>query len=145
MGGAAIFIPYGTAYSALFQCTSAKPNESVLIHGASGGVGIAAIQFAKARGLKVFGTASSKEGLSIIEKFGAIPFNHREEGYQEKIIEATDGKGVDIILEMLSNVNLENDITKLLGYRGRIIIIGCRGKVEINPRALMGKNGTITG
>ena len=75
----------------------------------------------------------SQEGLSIIEKFGAIPFNHREEGYQEKIIEATEGKGVDIILEMLSNVNLGIDldlklITKYINYvQQKMILQNCQG------------------
>jgi len=143
--GAAIFVPYATAYSSLFHVARALPGQSVLVHGASGGVGIAAVQLAKARGLRVLGTASSPEGLAMIEKFGGEGFNHRDADYQDKIVEATQGKGVDIILEMLANVNLAADMEKLVARFGRIVIIGNRGSIEVNPRHLMGKNSSVTG
>ena len=81
----------------------------------------------------------------MIEKFGGEAFNHRDADYQDKIVAATEGKGVDIILEMLSNINLAADTEKLIAKFGRIVVIGCRGSIEINPRALMGKNSTISG
>ncbi|XP_073500008.1 quinone oxidoreductase-like [Phyllobates terribilis] len=143
--GAAIAIPYFTAYRALFQKTHGKPGEVVLVHGASGGVGIAACQIARAHGFKVFGTAGSPEGLNLVLQNGAHKvFNHREEDYIEKIREAAGEDGVNIILEMLSNVNLSNDL-KLLSYRGRVMIVGSRGPIEINPRDTMMKASSITG
>ncbi|MGC2389005.1 MAG: zinc-binding dehydrogenase, partial [Candidatus Acidiferrum sp.] len=114
-----------------------------LIHGASGGVGIAGVQFAHAMGLKVFGTASSQKGLDLATREGAHQvFNHSKPGYLDEIMKATGGRGVDIILEMLANVNLAND-TKLLATNGRIIVIGNRGEITINARELMARRSSI--
>ncbi|XP_063795143.1 zeta-crystallin-like isoform X2 [Pseudophryne corroboree] len=119
--GAALSIPYFTAYRALFTKAHGRPGEVVLVHGASGGVGIAACQIARAYGFKVFGTAGSAEGLDIVLQNGAHKvFNHREKDYIEKIQEAAGEDGVNIILEMLSNVNLSNDL-KLLSVGGRVM------------------------
>jgi NADPH2:quinone reductase len=71
-------------------------------------------------------------------------FNHSQSGYQEQILKATDGRGVDVILEMLANVNLGNDL-KLLAIRGRVIIIGSRGDVTITPRDLMARRASASG
>ncbi|NWY06230.1 QOR oxidoreductase, partial [Nothoprocta ornata] len=143
--GAAIAIPYFTAYRALFQKGHAKAGESVLIHGASGGVGIAACQMARAKGLKVLGTAGTAEGMNTVLRNGAHQaFNHREANYVEKIKEYTGTKGVDIIVEMLSNVNLATDL-HLLAYGGRVMVVGCRGSIEINPRDTMSKESSIIG
>ncbi|NXE51437.1 QOR oxidoreductase, partial [Casuarius casuarius] len=143
--GAAIGIPYFTAYRALFQKGHAKAGESVLVHGASGGVGIAACQIARARGLKVLGTAGTKEGMNTVLRNGAHQvFNHREANYIDKIKEYTGTKGVDIIIEMLSNVNLATDL-HLLSYAGRVMVVGSRGTIEINPRDAMSKESSIIG
>ncbi|XP_066508367.1 quinone oxidoreductase-like isoform X1 [Hoplias malabaricus] len=84
--GAAIGIPYFTAYRALFHKAHAKPGETVLIHGASGGVGVAACQLARAFGLRVLGTAGTPEGLKLVLNNGAhMAFNHREKGYLDQI------------------------------------------------------------
>ena len=141
--GAGVWVPYGTAYHALHHSAQARASESVLIHGASGGVGIAGVQFARAMGLRVFGTASSQKGLDLAMREGAHQvFNHSKAGYIEDIMKATGGRGVDIILEMLANVNLAND-TKLLATNGRVIVIGNRGEITINPRELMGRRASI--
>ncbi|MBN3302360.1 QOR oxidoreductase, partial [Amia calva] len=143
--GAAIGIPYFTAYRALFHRAHAKSGESVLVHGASGGVGVAACQIARAFGMKVLGTAGTPEGLALVMKNGAHQvFNHREKDYIDKIKEATSEKGVDVIIEMLSNVNLSHDL-QLVSYGGRVIIVGCRGPIEINPRDTMVKESSIIG
>ncbi|XP_035829403.1 quinone oxidoreductase [Aplysia californica] len=143
--GASLGVPYYTAYKALFFRAQAKAGESVLIHGASGAVGNAAIQLGKALGLTVYGTAGTKEGVDLVRGLGAdAVFNHREPGYLESIMSATGGQGVDVVLEMLANVNLQNDLT-LLKFRGRVVVIGCRGSIEINPRLTMGKETSIMG
>ncbi|NP_001086430.1 crystallin zeta L homeolog isoform X1 [Xenopus laevis] len=143
--GAAIAVPYFTAYRALFSKANGRPGEVVLVHGASGGVGIAACQIARAYGFQVFGTAGTPEGLNLALKNGAHKvFNHKEKDYIDKIQDATGGRGVNIILEMLSNVNLSYDL-KLLSAGGRVIIIGCRGPIEINPRDTMAKETSIIG
>ncbi|NJM52275.1 MAG: NADPH:quinone reductase [Blastocatellia bacterium] len=143
--GAGVFVPYATSYRALFQKAKAKSGETVLTHGASGGVGIAAVQWAKNAGLAVIGTASSEEGKRLIKEQGAdYVFDHSDENYLQQILEATENKGVDIILEMLANVNLVKDFDVLAKY-GRIVIIGNRGSLDFNPRLTMGKDATIYG
>ena len=141
--GAGVWVPYGTAYHALYQCALARAGETVLIHGASGGVGSAAVQLARALGATVLGTAGSDKGLELVKREGAHrAFNHSQSGYLEKIMEATGGRGVDVILEMLANVNLGHDL-KLLATQGRVIVIGSRGDVTINPRDLMMRRGSV--
>ncbi|TRY87534.1 hypothetical protein DNTS_007091 [Danionella cerebrum] len=143
--GAAIGIPYFTAYRALIHKAHAKPGEAVLIHGASGGVGIAACQIARAIGLKVLGTAGTADGMKLVLSNGAhLAFNHREEDYLAQIKDSTGGSGVNVIIEMLSNVNLSNDL-KLLDAGGRVMIVGSRGPIEIDPRDTMIKEISITG
>ncbi|XP_013131767.1 quinone oxidoreductase isoform X1 [Oreochromis niloticus] len=143
--GAAIGIPYFTAYRALIHKAHAKAGETVLIHGASGGVGIAACQLSRALGLQVFGTAGTPEGMKLVLNNGAhLAFNHRQEGYTDKIMEATEGRGVDVIVEMLSNINLSKDL-QMLAYGGRVMVVGSRGSIEINPRDTMVKESSIVG
>ncbi|KAG7456660.1 hypothetical protein MATL_G00238120 [Megalops atlanticus] len=143
--GAAIGIPYFTAYRALFQKAHAKAGEAVLVHGASGGVGIAACQIARAFGMKVLGTAGTPEGQTLVLKNGAHQvFNHREKGYTDRIQEATNGQGVNVIVEMLANVNLSNDL-EMLARGGRVTIVGSRGPIEIDPRDTMMKESSIIG
>jgi len=143
--GAGVWVPYGTAITALIHHAHARSGESVLIHGASGGVGTAAAQFARALGMTVFGTAGTQKGMDLAKKEGAHQaFDHGKPGYAEEIMKATGGRGVDVILEMLANVNLSSDI-KLLATNGRVIIVGNRGEITINPRDLMGRRGTAKG
>jgi NADPH:quinone reductase len=143
--GAGIYVAYGTAYHALFHHAKAHASEIVLVHGASGGVGIAAVQIAHAMGLTVIGTAGTDRGLDLVKKEGAhFVFNHRTPGYQDAIREATGGHGADIILEMLANVNLGADL-KMLAKLGRVIVIGSRGDATITPRDLMGRRASIIG
>ena len=141
--GAGIWVPYGTAYHALHQCTKARAGESLLIHGASGGVGIAAAQMASAMGMTVLGTAGTEKGLELAMREGAHHvFNHTKPDYREQILKTTGGLGVNLILEMLANVNLGHDL-KLLATHGRVIVIGSRGDVTISPRDIMSRQGSI--
>lgn len=143
--GAALGVPYSTAFYALNFRAQAQPGETVLIHGASGSVGTAAIQIAKANGLRVIGTAGTANGIELLKKEGVMAaLNHNEENYLSAINELTDGAGVDVVLEMLANVNLNTDL-ELLAKFGRVVIIGNRGTIEINPRSIMGKNASVLG
>src|SRR6266567_358576 len=122
--GAGVSIPYGAAYRALFQRARAVPAETVLVHGASGGVGIAAVQMARAAGLTVIGTAGTEQGEKLVLAEGAHHvLNHHASGYLDKLPELTCGQGVDIILEMLANVNLGHDL-QVLATGGRVVLIG---------------------
>jgi NADPH2:quinone reductase len=143
--GAGVNVPYATAYRALFQRAQGRPGETILVHGASGGVGIAAVQMARAGGLQVIGTAGTEKGLKLVLEQGAHHVvDHRQEGYTEEILALTKGRGVDVVLEMLANVNLAKDLT-LLALRGRVVVIGNRGNIEINPRAAMQRDASILG
>lgn len=141
--GAGIPIPYGTAYWALFRRANARGGETVLVHGASGGVGLAAVQLARAAGLTVIGTAGSDEGLALAAREGAHHvLNHHDPDHLGRVLDLTGG--VNIILEMLANVNLGADLP-VLAKRGRVVIIGSRGNVEINPRDLMTREADVMG
>ncbi len=143
--GAGLWVPYGTAYTALHHHADARAGETLLVHGASGGVGIAAVQWARALGLTVIGTAGTPRGLELVKKEGAHHvFDHTKAGYPEEILKATGGRGVDLVLEMLANVNLATDL-KLLAIRGRVIVIGNRGEITINPRELMTRRASVRG
>ena len=143
--GAAVGVPYGTAYRAIFQRAAARPGESVLVHGGSGGVGTAAIQLVRAAGMVVLATAGTARGLAHLAAMGAThAFNHSTPDYTDRIMEATEGRGVDVILEMLANVNLNRDLG-LLARKGRVIVIGNRGTIEIDPRQTMARDADIRG
>jgi NADPH2:quinone reductase len=143
--GAGLFVPYVTAWRALFGRANARAGDTILIHGASGGVGIAATQFAVAAGLTVIGTAGTDEGLAVVRNQGARhAINHRSEGYLDQIVNAAGGRGPDVILEMLANVNLDHDLT-VVAPGGRIVVIGNRGRVEIDARKIMGKDCAVYG
>jgi NADPH2:quinone reductase len=143
--GAGVAVPYVTAWRALFEKGRAAPGETVLVHGASGAVGVAATQMASAAGLRVFGTAGTERGRQLARDQGAHEvFDHSAPGYEKDIVAKTDGRGVDLVIEMLANVNLVRDLD-LIAKRGRVAIVGNRGALELNPRAIMAKDATIVG
>lgn len=143
--GSGVGVPYVTAWRALFDKGRAMPGETVLVHGASGAVGVAAAQIASAAGLRVFGTAGTDRGRQLAREQGAHEvFDHTSAGYEKDVMAKTGGRGVDLIVEMLANVNLVRDLD-LIAKRGRIVIVGNRGALELNPRAIMGKDATIVG
>jgi NADPH2:quinone reductase len=143
--GAGIHVPYATAYRALFQRAQALAGETVLIHGASGGVGIAAVQLARAAGLHVTGTVGSDRGRKLVLAEGAHQvLDHSAPNHFEEALVATGGRGYDLIVEMLANVNLGRDLG-ILAPHGRVSVVGSRGNAEITPRDLMGRDGAILG
>lgn len=143
--GAGLFVPYVTAWRALFGRANTRAGDVVLIHGASGGVGVAATQFALAAGATVIGTAGTDEGVALVKAQGAQhAVNHRSPGYLDEITKLTGGRGPDVILEMLANVNLDHDLT-VIAPGGRIAVIGNRGRVEIDARKIMTKDVSVFG
>ena len=143
--GAAVNVPYATAYRALFLRSQAVPSETVFVHGASGGVGIAAVQLARAAGLTVIGTGGTEKGRQLVREQGAHHvLDHHAPDYLAQLLALTGGRGVDVVLEMLANVNLGKDLD-LLARGGRVVVIGSRGPVEINPRAAMSRDASILG
>ena len=143
--GAALGVPYCTAYRALFQRANAKPGETVLVHGATGGVGIASVELAHARGMTVIGSGGTDAGLKAVGEHGAdFVVNHRTQGYTDAIMRATGGKGVNVIVEMAAHLNLDRDLS-LLAKNGRVVVVGNRGKTEIDARQAMGRDAAILG
>jgi len=143
--GAALGIPYGIAYRALFHRARALAGETLLVHGASGGVGTAALQLARAAGLTVIGTAGTSRGRDLAAREGAHHvLDHRSPGYLEEVLSLTGGQGVEVILEMLANVNLGRDL-QVLAPGGRVVVIGSRGPVEIDPRDAMSREAAVLG
>lgn len=142
--GAGLGTPGLAATYALFSRAKLRPGETVLIHGATGGVGTLAVQLARQAGATVFGTAGSKEGEELLKTMGAHRlFNHAEEGYLEHIREASS-EGPNIIIEMLANVNLAKDLS-ILAVHGRVVVVGSRGSLEFSPRDVMRKDATVHG
>jgi NADPH2:quinone reductase len=143
--GAAVGVPYGTAYRGLHHKGQARAGETLLVHGASGGVGIAAVQLGVAHGMTVIGTGGSERGRKLVAEQGAHHvLDHTSADYTKRLMDLTGNKGADVILEMLANVNLQKDIDVVARF-GRIVIIGNRGNIEINPRGTMGKDASIHG
>jgi NADPH:quinone reductase len=143
--GACLGVPYTTAYRALFHRAAARAGETVLVHGASGGVGLAAVQLARAAGLTVFGTAGTEAGRRLVAEQGAHHvFDHAAEGYLEELAKLTGGRGVDCVVEMLANVNLDRDLAVLAKF-GRVVVVGSRGRVEIDARQAMTRDAAILG
>ena len=143
--GAGMNVPYATAYHALFHRAHGDAGESVLVHGASGGVGIAAVQLARARGMTVIGSAGTERGRRLVAEQGAHHVvDHTAAGYLDEVLKLTGGQGVNVVLEMLANVNLQKDLG-VIAMGGRIAVIGNRGTTEINARSAMNKNAAILG
>jgi NADPH2:quinone reductase len=143
--GAAVGIPYATAYRGLYHKAKAQPGETVLVHGASGAVGIAAVQMGRASGMVVIGTAGTDKGRNLVLAEGARhALDHTRADYLQQLLSLTGNRGADVILEMLANKNLGKDLT-VLAMRGRAVIIGSRGSVEVNPRDTMVRDAVILG
>ena len=143
--GAAMHVSYATAFRALFHRANARGAETVLIHGASGGTGIAAVQLARAAGLRVVGTVGSDRGRQLVAAEGAHEvLDHKAPGHFEEALAATGGRGYDVIIEMLANVNLGRDLA-ILASGGRVVVVGNRGGTEIDARNIMQRDGAILG
>jgi NADPH2:quinone reductase len=143
--GAAIHVAYATAYRSIVDRAGARPGETMLVHGGSGGVGIAAIQIGHAMGMRVLATAGTERGRALVLEHGAHEvFDHHAPDYLAAVLAATGGRGVDVIIEMLANVNLDKDLG-LLARSGRVVVVGNRGRVEIDARQTMGRDAAILG
>ncbi len=143
--GAAMNVPYSTAFRALFHKAQARGGETVLIHGASGAVGIAAVQMARAAGLRTVGTVGSDRGRELVLAEGAEHvLDHNSPGHFDEALALTGGRGFDAVIEMLANVNLGRDLP-LLAPRGRVVVVGSRGNAEIDARHTMTRDALIIG
>jgi NADPH2:quinone reductase len=122
--GAAIPIPFYTAYHALHGKAALKSGEKVLVSAGGGGVGVAAIQIAKIAGAQVITTVGSQEKAQRTRTLGAdVAVNYREQDFVAEVQKFTDGKGVDVIIENVAADNFAKDFAAL-AMRGRIVLIG---------------------
>jgi NADPH2:quinone reductase len=143
--GAALGVPATTAYRALFDRARVRPGETILIHGATGGVGLFCVQLARAHGCTVIGTGGSAHGRDLVTREGAHHvLDHSAPTYLDELMTLTNGRGVDAIFEMLANVNLDKDLTVLAKF-GRVVVVGNRGRIEIDPRQTMMRDADIRG
>ncbi|MGP9527031.1 NAD(P)H-quinone oxidoreductase [Glutamicibacter sp. AOP5-A2-18] len=134
-----------TVVSNLFIEGGLAEGQTLLIHGGAGGIGSMAIQLAKAAGARVFVTASSAEKLEYCAQLGADEgINYREEDFEQRVKELTDGAGVDLILDVIGAKYLESNI-KALAVGGRVVVIGLQGgtKAELNLGMMLAKRARV--
>jgi len=135
-----------TVWSNVVMVGGLEAGETLLVHGGASGIGTHAIQIAKALGARVAVTAGSAERLERCAKLGAdILVNYREQDFVEELRAATDGRGVDVVLDNMGAKYLSRNVD-VLARLGRLIVIGMQGgiKGELNLAMLLAKNGTVT-
>ena len=136
-----------TVWSNVFERAGLKPGESLLIQGGSSGIGVTAIQMAKALGATVLVTAGSDEKCRACIGLGADhAINYRAADFAEEVKKITDGKGVNVILDMVAGSYVAREV-ECLAEDGRLVIIAVQGgvKAEINAGQVLRKRLTITG
>ncbi|MEU3858233.1 NAD(P)H-quinone oxidoreductase [Streptomyces sp. NPDC028722] len=135
-----------TVWSNVFMVAHLRPDETLLVHGGSSGIGTMAIQLAKALGARVAVTAGTKEKLDFCAELGAdVLINYREQDFVAEIKEATDGAGADVILDNMGAKYLDRNV-QALAVNGRLAIIGMQGgtKGELNIGALLAKRAAVS-
>src|SRR5438046_8970502 len=116
-----------TVWTNVFERGRLKPGESILIHGGSSGIGTAAIQLARTFGSRVFATAGSAEKCAACQQLGAqLAINYRDSDFVAAIRDATGGRGVDVILDMVGGEYVQRNIDAL-GFEGRLVQISTLG------------------
>ena len=138
---------YYTVWSNVFDRGRLAAGETLLVHGGASGIGTTAIQLATALGHKVYATAGSDDRVRAVEALGAVKgINYRSQDFVEEVKAATDGKGVDVILDMVAGDYINRDI-KCLADEGRIVIIALLGgvKATVDCGQILRRRLTITG
>lgn len=122
--GSSFMMAYGTSYHALKQRANIQPGETLVVLGASGGVGLAAVELAKIMGARVIACASTDEKLALCKKYGADEaINYTHENLKNRIKELTDGKGADVVYDAVGGPNAEAAL-RALGWKGRYLVVG---------------------
>ncbi len=135
-----------TVWANLFERGCLQPGESLLVHGGSSGIGVAAIQLARVFGSRVYTTVGSEQKRLFCEGLGAIAFNYREQDFAAAIMEQTQGRGADVILDMVGGDYLQRNLA-CLAQDGRLLQIAFQNgpKTQINLLPILLKHLTLTG
>ena len=144
---AAVPETFFTVWTNVFERGRLAPGESILVHGGSSGIGTTAIQLARALGARVFATAGSAEKCAACEALGAErAFNYRETDFVAAVKEATGGRGVDVVLDIVGGEYLQRNIESL-AMDGRLVLIGQQGgpTARINTVPVLQRRLTIVG
>jgi len=145
--GAAFPIQVLTAYHMLFTSHNLAADQSVIVHSAAGGVGLAAVQIAKAGGARVIGTVSTDEKAALAKEYGADEvINYATQDFAEETLKLTDGRGVDLILDAVGKPTLEKGLSCLAPF-GHLILYGRSGGVPdpLNLFGLLQKSIKVSG
>jgi NADPH2:quinone reductase len=145
--GAALPIVYPTSYAALVYRAALQPGETLLVHAAAGGVGVAAVQIGKALGARVVATAGGAEKLAVAKRAGAdVVIDYKDEDFVARVQEETGGRGADVIYDSVGGDVFERSL-KCIAWNGRLLVIGFAGgdipSVKLN-RILL-KNFAVVG
>jgi NADPH2:quinone reductase len=143
---AAIPETFFTVWTNLFQHGTLKSGERILVHGGTSGIGTTAIQLARVKGAEVFATAGSDEKCAACERLGAAAINYKARDFVEAVRLATEGRGVDVVLDVVGGDYAQRNIECLAEF-GRLVQLGLLGggRATINLGAVMKKRVTITG
>ena len=135
-----------TAFDALFRQMNLSEGETVLIHAVGSGVGTAAVQLTQSAGVRAIGTSRTKEKVERALELGLDVGILADEGWPERVLEASGGEGVDLILDLVGGAYLEGNL-RVMAKEGRQIVVGVPSgsKAQIDLRLLMGKRALIKG
>ena len=133
---AGIGLTYGTSYYALKDRAELHPGETLLVHGAAGGVGLAAVEIGKAMGARVIATAGSGEKLAVVAEHGADELIDYSDGFRDAVRELTDGKGADVIYDPVGGDVFDQSL-RCINWGGRLLVIGfASGRIPQAPANL---------
>lgn len=144
---ACVPVAFGTAHEALFALGQLTKGQRVLVHAGGGGVGLAAIQLAKAAGAEVLTTASSEEKLARLRELGADHgIDYKRDALVDAVSKAVGPNAIDLVVDTVGGKTLQESVSTLK-YRGRIVSLGVAGRdlTPFNPLPLWGKNAAVVG
>jgi NADPH:quinone reductase len=147
---AAVYFPFHLSWLALHERAKIQPGETVLIHAAAGGVGSAAVQLASVAGARVIATAGSSAKLELCRSLGAaVAINYREDDFVEAVLQATDGRGVDIAFDSIGG-EVTTKTFRCMAFNGRHLLVGFASGIEaedegIVPRPVLFGNFSLYG
>ena len=144
---AAFPVAYGTAHFALQHRGRLAAGETLLVLGAAGGVGLAAVEVGKRMGARVIAAAGSPEKLAIAREHGAdCAVDYRVENLRDRVMELTGGRGVDVVFDPVGGTAFEQSI-RVIGWEGRILVVGfASGEIpRVAANMILVKNFSVTG